>query len=470
MYRFAIARNAILRLPALDQTTARKVLLPDVDISAPIPAKAGGRVSAPAASTSDFRSEVSRLFWLVTESRFWRFCVDLYPILVAASLPWSTTAVVVFFSIWFIALIPTIQPAKFWRSLRAPSSLAPIVFLAVAVIGMLWADGPWNARLLALGPVAKLFVLPFLLYHFSRSTRAYWVFAAFLISCALLLAYSWIVFVAPEWHYKAAQEIGAAGVPVRNAIDQNQEFVLCALCLASVAVAAFRTQQPAVAIACGVLAAAFLCNVFFVALARTSLVYIVPLALIFAVRHFERRTTLLVLAGAAVAAMLVWAGSPYLRSRVAHIAIEYREYQDTNRPTSTGQRLEYWTQALGWIQEAPVLGHGTGSTKQLFDNAAAGKQGAWGQKIGNPHNQTLYVAIQWGLLGSIVLYAMWFFHYRLFRAEGVVARIGLAVVVENVFSSLLNSHLFDFHEGWLYVIGVGVAGGVQLGRLPESNR
>jgi O-antigen ligase len=29
---------------------------------------------------------------------------------------------------------------------------------------------------------------------------------------------------------------------------------------------------------------------------------------------------------------------------------------------------------------------------------------------------------------------------------------------------MLNSHLFDFHEGWLYVLGVGVAGGVLRGR------
>jgi hypothetical protein len=42
----------------------------------------------------------------------------------------------------------------------------------------------------------------------------------------------------------------------------------------------------------------------------------------------------------------------------------------------------------------------------------------------------------------------------------MVAWIGLAVVVQNVFSSLLNSHVFDLHEGWLYVLGVGVAGGV----------
>jgi hypothetical protein len=39
-------------------------------------------------------------------------------------------------------------------------------------------------------------------------------------------------------------------------------------------------------------------------------------------------------------------------------------------------------------------------------------------------------------------------------------------VVQNVVSSLFNSHLFDFQEGWIYVLGVGVAGGMAFrGRL-----
>jgi hypothetical protein len=35
-------------------------------------------------------------------------------------------------------------------------------------------------------------------------------------------------------------------------------------------------------------------------------------------------------------------------------------------------------------------------------------------------------------------------------------------VIQNICSSFLNSHLFDFLEGWMYVIGVGVAAGMSL--------
>jgi len=79
------------------------------------------------------------------------------------------------------------------------------------------------------------------------------------------------------------------------------------------------------------------------------------------------------------------------------------------------------------------------------------------------------VAIQLGFLGTVLLFAMWLAHLALFRGgEGLVAWAGLVVVAENVVSSLFNSHLFDFTQGWGYVIAVGTAGGVVLQRLSRA--
>ncbi len=50
----------------------------------------------------------------------------------------------------------------------------------------------------------------------------------------------------------------------------------------------------------------------------------------------------------------------------------------------------------------------------------------------------------------------------LFRGAGLADWIGLVVVVQNIVGSLFNSHLFDFVQGWVYVVGVGVAGGMVL--------
>jgi O-antigen ligase len=43
-----------------------------------------------------------------------------------------------------------------------------------------------------------------------------------------------------------------------------------------------------------------------------------------------------------------------------------------------------------------------------------------------------------------------------------MAWIGTIIVVQNFLSSLVNSHLFDFGQGWLYVFGVGIVGGTVL--------
>ena len=87
---------------------------------------------------------------------------------------------------------------------------------------------------------------------------------------------------------------------------------------------------------------------------------------------------------------------------------------------------------------------------------------AGGQVVSNPHNQTLNVAVQWGAFGVAVLFALWTVHLRLFRGDSLASWIGLLIVTQNIITSLFNSHLFDFHEGWMYVLGVGVAGGMVL--------
>jgi hypothetical protein len=123
---------------------------------------------------------------------------------------------------------------------------------------------------------------------------------------------------------------------------------------------------------------------------------------------------------------------------------------------------------LDFFAAAPVIGHGTGSTRGLFEQAAIGQKGARAEIVGNPHNQTLNVAVQWGVVGIVALYAMWLLHLLLFRGAGWVSWVGLLVVVQNVSTSLLNSHLFDFVEGWMYVLGVGVAGGMTLARASKG--
>jgi O-antigen ligase len=411
-------------------------------------------------SSARWRDAIPALF---SSARYAR-CIDLLAGLAAASLPWSTTASAIFIALWLVLLIPTIDAKDFASVLAQPASLLPLALLGLAVIGTLWSVDPWPVRLHGISPVLKLSLIPFLLYHFRRSQRGSWVFIAFLASSALLMLLSWIVLIDPRWKLTTTV---SAGVPVKNYIDQSQEFSLCAFALAWPLLHALRRRQLSMAACCAIGIAAFLANMMFVASARTALIYMPVLLLVFAFLHLKPRAAVALCAGVAVAGVLVWATSPYLRTRIADVAVEYRA-QDISTPASTAQRLTYWHKSIKFIAEAPWFGHGTGTIKGLFARDAAGKTGLQAEIVNNPHNQTLNAALQWGLIGVIVLYALWLGHLLLFAGDSAVEWIGLTVVVQNFVSSLLNSHLFDFHEGWLYVLGVGVAGGMMLARRDRA--
>lgn len=410
------------------------------------------------ANASNLATSVSPSIW--RNMAAWTKAADIAVVLMAASLPWSTSLVAIFAVVWLLVLIPTIELRDFTETLRRPACFLPVLLFALAVIGTLWStDIPWAARLQGINPVAKLIAIPVLIRHFEKSGRGLWVALAFLASCTAVMLASWLMFMD---HRLAFDPMRTVGVPVKNYIAQSQEFALCAFAAFGAAVYLLRAQGKIWAVLLIVLGIGFLANMVFVASSRTVFVCIPVLFVVFAAKHFSRRGFLLLMAVVVAAGAIAWSSSPYLRIRTAMIGIEYQNYRDSNAVTSVGERLEFWRKSIKFVEEAPLAGHGTGSTKTLFTQDAVGQTGASAQIIGNPHNQTLNVAVQWGLIGVFVLYAMWFVHLKMFTGAGLAAWVGLVAVVENFVSSLLNSHLFDFHEGWIYVLAVGVAGGMVM--------
>jgi O-antigen ligase len=395
----------------------------------------------------------------------WSITVDVFAILVAISLPWSTSLVAIFAVALLLTRISFLDLGAFLQVVRRPICLAPLALVLLACVGTLWSDADWATRLHAINPTVKLLMLPVLFYHFERSERGLWVLVAFLISCLLLTVMSWIVLFHPELSFRQIDP--EPGIFVKNYIDQSQEFTLCAVALAYPIITMVRAQKPWSALFLSAIVLGFFLTMAFVVVSRTALVTMPIMIVVFGMLHLSRRTTAIILCAAAFFGAFAWAKSPQLQSTLAKFSRDYELYAQHGTSTSIGERLEYWKKSLRFYAEAPTVGHGTGSTRGLFEHVATGPaSSASAQVIGNPHNQTLNVAVQWGSLGVVVLYSIWIVHLLLFRGAGFANWIGLLVVVQNIFTSLFNSHLFDFHEGWMYVVGVGVAGGMVLKTRP----
>ena len=175
-----------------------------------------------------------------------------------------------------------------------------------------------------------------------------------------------------------------------------------------------------------VVAVLFLVNVFYIASGRTALVVIAVLLFVFAFWQWEWKKAVVVLLTAVVCAFVVWKTSTYLRTELALMPGEIQRYLSENAITRSGERLEYWQKSVSFISDAPILGHGTGSIRELFRQAAIGQSGASALVSDNPHNQTLTIAIQLGFAGVALLYAMWIGHLRLFLGTNLPAggRVG----------------------------------------------
>ncbi|MCP2000995.1 O-antigen ligase family protein [Nitrobacter winogradskyi] len=380
---------------------------------------------------------------------------DHLAVLMAISLPWSTTIFGVFTVLWLITLLTVIDARQFRLQFRRPAYWLPVALFCLAALGMLWADAPWAARIHAAGSVVKLLAIPLLMHQFERSGKGLAVFLAFLGSCTVLLALSWVSWFEPRAILTSNK---IPGVPVKNWITQGVEFVLCIFGSAALAIVMWRKQRRYAAAGLALLGVAFFFNMALVASSRTALVSLPVLLLASTLRYMKWRDALVLYLAITIAAVLAWFLAPNLRERIDSIQQQYILSQ--SQQTSVGLRLEYWTKSLKFIRSAPLTGHGTGSIRGLFEREAVGKTVTYDQIVANPHNQTLYFAIEWGVIGVILLYAMWITHFLMFTEMRWISWLGIIVVSQNVLGSLFNSHLSDYVEGWIYVMGVGVAGGL----------
>ena len=377
---------------------------------------------------------------------------------VAVSLPWSTSATGILIVLWLFAVLPSLDIAAIKRELLSPAGGLPFVLWALATLGLFWADVSWSERLGGYTPFHRLLVIPLLLAQFRRSEHGIRVLIGFFASVTAVLLLSFLLVLFPGLPWRASEY----GVPVKDYILQSGNFLICAFVLLELAIDDSRVGRWRSVAMFVALAVLFLANIAFVATGRTALLVAPALTLLLGWRQFRWKG----LVGAALLYCIVGGAvaleSPYLNARLNTSVNEMRAFENSNALNSTSLHLQFLKESLSFVASAPIIGHGTGSIAAQFRKAVAGKTGAAGIASVNPHDQILAIGIQLGVVGIAALIAMWAAHFMLFRGVGLTAWIGMVVVVQNVVSSLVNSHLFDFTQAWLYIFGVGVAGGMAL--------
>jgi O-antigen ligase len=375
---------------------------------------------------------------------------------VALALPWSTSAASIFIIAWLLAVLAALDRAAVWRALQTPAGGLPVLLWCLGLLGMAWADVSWKERLGGLDSFHRLLIIPLLFAQFRRSENGRWVVAGFFISELLVLLTSYILVLTPGLAWRGHVD----GVPVHDDVFQGSAFLVCAF--GALGYAAHQRQQRWRSFALIAAAALFIGNFAFVTISRSALLVAPVLAILLGWRLARWKGVLTAAAAMAAIGTAFWLLSPILQQRLHDSFQEMQDYRVRGEATSLGMHTAFLKESLAIIASAPIVGHGTGAITEQFRRVTAGRSGADAVAPDNPHNQTFAVAIQIGVIGALILWAMWIAHFTLFHGKGAAAWAGTALVAENIVSSLAHSHLFDFTNGWLYVFGVGVLGGMVL--------
>lgn len=383
-------------------------------------------------------------------------------VVTAFTLPLTTTGENIAVAVFVALALMTFDLPRFIATLRSPAGYLPVALFALILAGVLWSVQPFGVAIGWVVPYCDLLLIPLTIAIAFTPRQALQIACGFLAACLILLALSWAYLLWPGGPW---QWFKAPGVPLKDNAVQSDCFALCAFGLAIGAARIWSAGGKRRALVMVILALLFLADIFFIYLSKTGIVVAAALLglLMF---HISRRLTLAAAAASALIVAVALLVSAPAQLRLSEISADIVAHDSSQESRSTGARLDFWNKGLGFVKQAPLFGHGTGSIKPLYQSLEATQPSPYGEATPDPHNQFLHVTLQVGLIGGTLLLAMWAAHFRMFLRRDLAGIVGQAVVLENFIGSLFNSHLATITQGMLYCLAVGVLGAAVNQPLP----
>jgi O-antigen ligase len=377
----------------------------------------------------------------------------------AFTLPFSTSGQAIAVSIFAVLALLTLDRERFVATMRTPAAYLPAVLFALVLIGVTWSSmqPSWAGAFKWVGPYVKLLLIPLVMSTAFTPKQALQIGYGFLASCVVVLALSYSALLWPSgpWGW-----FKSTGIPFKDNAVQSECFGLCAFGLAMGALRAWSQDDRRRVMAFAIPALLFFANIFLIYVSKTGMLVAATLLGLFLIQmNGWRRAAMVGIPALVLIGVALWQSAP-AHQRLSEISIDVHANNGTAESISTASRIDFWTKAVEFVKQAPLFGHGTGSIKPLYQSLEATRPSPYGEAVPDPHNQFLHIVLQVGLVGGVILLAMWAVHVRMFLGRDIASAIGLAVVVQNFLGSLFNSHISQVTQGMLYCLAVGLLGSI----------
>jgi O-antigen ligase len=381
-------------------------------------------------------------------------------------LPFSTSGQAIAISIFAVLALLTLDRDRFAATMRHPAAWLPVVLFALILVGVLWSMLPLAGAIKWVGPYAKLLLIPLLLATAFTPKQTLHIGYGFLAACLMILALSYAYLLWPTGPWGWFKSIG---VPFKDNAVQSECFAICALGLALGARRVWTEGDRRRAIAIGLLGLLFFADIFLIFLSKTGMLVAFTMVVILIIAIGGWKTSFIIGIPIVVIVAATLAMSPGAKIRFHEMATDVTAGAETKN-VSTASRIDFWTKAAEFVKQAPLLGHGTGSIRPLYQSLEATRPSPYGEAVADPHNQFLHTTLQVGLLGGAILLAMWAAHFKLFVGRDFASVMGLGIVAMTFVGSLFNSHISQVTQGMLYCLGVGLYGSGLLYRNDMAAR
>lgn len=198
-----------------------------------------------------------------------------------------------------------------------------------------------------------------------------------------------------------------------------------------------------------------LINVLFMVNGRTGHLIILVLFVYYLFSWSSRKSiAAFAVTGLAMGLILwIYPSNPLLtRTCIAVNEIRAWHYgEPTKSSSSSGLRLEFYTNSFKLIKRNPFIGTGTGSFQAAYAELIKGTRF---NQSDNPHNEFLMAGVQFGLVGILVLLSFfitqWWYAASLKRNENTLLARGLVLTI--ITACMVASPLQDSAEGWFFAL------------------
>ncbi len=381
----------------------------------------------------------------------------------AASLPmaWISLSKLLLF-VTALALLLASLGRGMDTQVRLPARTTKVVLIALGAFGasLLWTEVDLDFALGMLVKHAKLLQIVLLVYLIRSAREASLAVKVFVCAQIFVLISSWLLAagIALPWVRNDQTFVGARYVVFSESyLDQT-------LMLASLAALVWhlRSEWKWPHFVAAAIAVAALLDVLLLSQGRTGYIACLTVALMALLWSLSRRMRWLVLLlGPVLIAVAVLAGGnnrvSTRLSAVVHESQSYSQSGDTN--SSSGWRLNAWRRSVQAIAIQPWTGYGVGSfapvVKRLDGDKAVEDFGVGNSS--NPHQEYLLWGVELGVLGSLLLVALFVALAMDARPYPTgIRRAAHSVIAVTAMACLFNSSLYDALIGDFLCTAIGL--------------